>query len=349
MEDRAVAMKKEESGSDRFLNIMTNYSPIINNAEWGGTVLTYNSFARKNKFFTIMNCLNAWRKSDWVVVYQSGFPVFLFCLMNFFLRFRYVKVCSIDFQFSRPGNGLSGKLRGWVWKFIWRRVDLVICHMRYSDDLSTYFGIAESKFQYVPYKINGFEELNELSIEDEGYIFSGGYSWRDYKTFAEAMRGVDCEALIVCPKQETARVHGTDISAIQLPESVKLIEHDCDSKSWRNFIAKSRLVVIPVLKSALCSNGVSVYMSAMGMGKCVVITDCPAVRGVLQNGEECMIVPPGDPVALREVINQVLRDHSLRESLAKRGKEFAWKQGGLDEFCDRIVDTIVSRMGTGGG
>jgi len=216
--------------------------------------------------------------------------------------------------------------------------------MHYNEDLNTYFGVTESRFAYVPYKINGFEAIDELDIEDGGYIFSGGYSWRDYKTFSEAMHGVDCDALIICPKQDMARVHGTNISEIKLPDNVKLIEHDCDISSWRNFIAKSRLVVIPVSKNALCSNGVSVYMSAMGMGKCVVITDCPAVRGVLRNGEECIIVPPEDPVALRGAINRVLSDHSLRKGLAKNGKAFAWKQGGLDSFCDRIVSVITSRI-----
>jgi len=62
-------------------------------------------------------------------------------------------------------------------------------------------------------------------------------------------------------------------------------------------------------------------LEAMAAGVCVVASDVPALRELL--GAAGVLVPPGDPTALAEAIEQTLANDDLRTRLAAAGKRRA--------------------------
>ena len=78
-----------------------------------------------------------------------------------------------------------------------------------------------------------------------------------------------------------------------------------------------------------------VLAEAMAAGLPIVASDITGYRDVARNGQEALLVPPGDPAALVAAARRVLDDPALAKSLgengAKRAHDFAW-------------DTVTERM-----
>ena len=93
-------------------------------------------------------------------------------------------------------------------------------------------------------------------------------------------------------------------------------------------MAGARLVVLPISPDAISPAGIGTYILAMTLGKCAVITDFPATRGILQNGEEAIIVPMQDPVALCEAIYKAWNNDEYRRRIALKGRSYAMRLEG---------------------
>ena len=89
--------------------------------------------------------------------------------------------------------------------------------------------------------------------------------------------------------------------------------------------------------------GISAYPDAMALGKCVIISSGPAVNGVLAD-EMVIIVPPGDPRALKEAIVKAYNNPELRGKIAKKGYEYAIALGGETQFMKSIVKELYFDM-----
>ena len=55
----------------------------------------------------------------------------------------------------------------------------------------------------------------------------------------------------------------------------------------------------------------------MAAGRPLVVSDLPSIREFLRDGENALLVPPGDPEALSGAIARVLGDAGLAERLAR--------------------------------
>jgi glycosyltransferase involved in cell wall biosynthesis len=81
----------------------------------------------------------------------------------------------------------------------------------------------------------------------------------------------------------------------------------------------------------------------MACGCAVVTTDCGGVRSFARPGENCLMVPPADAVALARAIDELAGDAALRAGLAAAGVATARRYGReavLDRFC-RYVETLA--------
>jgi glycosyltransferase involved in cell wall biosynthesis len=92
----------------------------------------------------------------------------------------------------------------------------------------------------------------------------------------------------------------------------------------RDLYRRSMAVVVP-LKDVYQPTGYSVTLQAMACGKPVVLS---RIRGLwapelLRDGENCLLVPPGDKVALATAIKRLASDPELRERLGKAARTTA--------------------------
>jgi phosphatidylinositol alpha-mannosyltransferase len=63
-----------------------------------------------------------------------------------------------------------------------------------------------------------------------------------------------------------------------------------------------------------------VLLEGMAAGAAVVASDIDGYRTVARQGQEAVLVPPGDPDALRAALQRVLDDDALRGGLVAAGK-----------------------------
>jgi glycosyltransferase involved in cell wall biosynthesis len=104
-------------------------------------------------------------------------------------------------------------------------------------------------------------------------------------------------------------------------------------------MSKARFVILPVLSDVLKPSGISTYLQAMALGKCVVMSDSPATDGLIDGGE-AVLVRPGDPVALRNAISRVANDDQYRARVAAAGRAYAWSLGGEERLADDIAECV---------
>ena len=133
--------------------------------------------------------------------------------------------------------------------------------------------------------------------------------------------------------------HGSALSTNNLPSNVEIVRHDGDRKSFLEHIAGATLVVLPVLKGNISATGISVYLSAMALGKCVIISSGPAVEDVVPT-DAAITVPPEDIAALTSAIKTTLNDPNLREQAAAAGKTYALSLGGEENLYLNVLHQL---------
>lgn len=79
------------------------------------------------------------------------------------------------------------------------------------------------------------------------------------------------------------------------------------------FLSKSKIFVLPSLSECYPL----ALIEAMSVGKCCISTDCLSGKNTIAiNGQNALVVPPGDSNALSKALIKVINDSSLREKLA---------------------------------
>lgn len=92
-----------------------------------------------------------------------------------------------------------------------------------------------------------------------------------------------------------------------------------------------------------------VVLEAMASGKPVITSNLPGVRSVVTNGQDGLLVRPGDPDDLAEAIQTLLEDPGRRRAMGEQGRakveqRYTWQTigGQLEEIYQRVVGRSVS-------
>ncbi len=85
----------------------------------------------------------------------------------------------------------------------------------------------------------------------------------------------------------------------------------------------------------------NVILESMAAGVPVVTTDVGGNPELVTNGENGLLVPPGDEEQLVEALAKLVRDPSLRTQYAVRSKEFARSHFHIDEVRRRFEELYL--------
>ncbi|MCS7187805.1 MAG: glycosyltransferase family 4 protein, partial [Armatimonadota bacterium] len=84
--------------------------------------------------------------------------------------------------------------------------------------------------------------------------------------------------------------------------------------------------------------GVSVaILEAMAAGLPVIASKVGGIPEVVRNGETGLIVPPNDPKALAEAINELRKDKALCEKIGKQAQEWVREHHDARQLPDRVI------------
>jgi glycosyltransferase involved in cell wall biosynthesis len=162
------------------------------------------------------------------------------------------------------------------------------------------------------------------------------YSWKGVNTLLEAMQWVS---------GGTLRLYGGGYSTVQddLRVMERIIEKYRLSDRVRRCGFRPRfrvrwagsecsIGVLPLPNNIIgnrCNSPLKLF-DYLAAGLAVVSSDLLTVREILRHGDNGHLVPPGDPRALADGINLLLRDEAYRQAIARAGfqtvKNYSWKR-----------------------
>lgn len=88
-----------------------------------------------------------------------------------------------------------------------------------------------------------------------------------------------------------------------------------------------------------------VCAEAMAHGRAVVATAVGGLPDMVVDGETGLLVPPGDPAALRAAIDRLLADPELRQRLGTAARLRIEELCGWDRVIDRILEAYEAAVG----
>lgn len=275
------------------------------------------------------------RGKDILVLTGGTWRLVGFCLMRSLMPFSSCKVVAVDFILSRP-QGWKQTVVARVKGLLLRKVDRFILHFKDTSEYERIYGIPPAKCVFVPFKVNYWEKMSEedRSSKTEEYVFTAGRSYRDFPTFIEAMRTVDYPGLLLYEEAALLKRSATDVDLSNLPANLAAAKNEGE-QSWVDYIRRAKIVVVPLLPSTMYAPGLSLYLMAMAMNKCVIVTEGLATRGML--ADEAIIVTPRDPGAMADAISRVWNDDALRRKTAEAGRRYAERCGGESRLLEDIV------------
>ncbi len=283
----------------------------------------------------------AHRDADYAVINCSPNDLFHYCLFKVLAPFSRIRIVSLDTVLPIPrADTWRQRLALFLKRRLFRRVHLFVEYFRDTAGYERYYGIPGAKFRYVPFKINRYERVLQTPTSDEGYIFCGGNTRRDFQTLLKAVDGLPYPVRIVTMGEAVIQGHGSSLDERTLPTNVQVVRHD-GSDSFLDFIARARLVALPIKRGNISASGIGVYLASMALGKCVVISEGPAVNRVVPDGA-ALIVPPEDPAALRAALVRAYSDDAYRGIVAAAGRTYALSLGGEDRLCESVMNVLLT-------
>jgi glycosyltransferase involved in cell wall biosynthesis len=260
------------------------------------------------------------------------------------LRFKLVSVDLI----LRPPLTRADRLKTFFKKLLFSRVHRFILYFKNTDGYHRFYGIDAGRVVYVPFKVNGWEHIVSRNVHGSNgdYVLCAGRTLRDIATFVTAMRRISCPGMLLQQRREIVEAHGTKEWSGELPPNVRLVIDDSDNlETYMNFINNARLMVIPRYKYDIAPTGISTYLVAMALQKCVIISEGPGAEDVLT--DQAVVVPAGDDRMLSEQIELLWSDHERRTEIASRARQYAHSLGGEERLLSDILKISLRTLERG--
>jgi glycosyltransferase involved in cell wall biosynthesis len=180
------------------------------------------------------------------------------------------------------------------------------------DAYASYYGLDRNKLVWIPY----CTDLDETSLDvaDGDYLFTGGSQNRDYETLGRAVRGLPVTVKVAAPP-------GRIDPRCRTP-NMELLGTVPKGEFWST-LARARAVVLSLDPDVMRCPGVITYVTALRLGKCVVVNEPRGAGSYIVHGKTGLIVPARDPTALRGALERVLTDDALRHELAENARVHA--------------------------
>src|SRR5262249_50832757 len=273
------------------------------------------------------------RRSDHLVIAFELWDVAFFAMLFSFLPGKRCRLTTLDLFVGDPQPRALRFIR---WSL--RRVDRLLVYFRDTGYFERLLEVPASRFRYVPFKINGLPHILEMTPNEEGYIFCGGRSHRDFRTLFEAVKDLPYPVKVVTCSEADMNPHGSSMRGLSVPPNVEILRRDSDQRFFLDCMAGATLVVLPLVKDSQTQAGIGVYIQAMALSKCVIISSGRGVSDVLT--DQALLVPPGDPTELRSAIVRLWSDDALRAEYSQRAYRYAMPLGGEDELYRSVLAAL---------
>ncbi|HXG24620.1 MAG TPA: glycosyltransferase family 4 protein [Chthonomonadales bacterium] len=275
------------------------------------------------------------RRNNYDVIYSNGENVSIPLAALFRLarqRPRHVLI----------GHHLSPKKKRPFLRVLHPQMDAIFVYARTQYEYAQQaLGIPAWKLHLIPFHAD-HRFYHPMRVPVRNMICSAGLEWRDYPTMIEAVRGLDVEVCLAAASPWSK--HKNETAGRTLPPNVSARCYNYTE--LRQLYAESCLVVVPLYDNDFQA-GVTTLLEAMAMGKAVLVTRTVGQRDVIEDGENGVYVPPGDPAAMRDAILRLLNNPQEAARLGKNARKTIEENMTLDHWAQRIATvtrTVVSEI-----
>jgi glycosyltransferase involved in cell wall biosynthesis len=321
------------------LRIVSNM-PRLGSAELPGWRVEHQYVDATRPFVAALRMVKAAPRGGTIVVHASASRLVAVCLLGCLLPWQQWHLISVDLYLTRPA-GAIGRTVAWCKRLLLRRVDTFVVYFKDLSGYTRWYGVTEDRTRYVPFKVNSWRHIEDQPRTSDGhYVFTGGRSHRDLRTFCSAMRHVGYPGVILYYDDETMRRGGSAFDLRWVPPNVQAIRHDARADSWVKFMRGAKVVVLPTFPGIISAPCIGTYLDAMALEKGVVVSESPATRQLIS--DQALVVPAGDPISLADAIRRVWTDDGLRIKLAGRGRQYAAALGDESRLLHDILEVAGS-------
>ena len=286
---------------------------------------------------SVLSCFIRSFRYDYIVLNGSLHNALMLAFLKWIFPFNRTKIVIVDFLLATP-VGRKDSIKARLIALLLRKVSVMILYYKNTQGLQKYYRIPPEKFRYVPFKINQYELIQQVQPKDEGYIFCGGKTRRDFPTLFEAIKDLGYPVKVVTTHNDDIAQHGSYLNDQLAPANVEIVRLDGGPEAFISYMASARIVVLPI-KPDICGAGIGVYIMAMALKKCVIISSGPGAEDIL-SPDQAIIVPPGDSLSLRKAIVKAFSDSVYRSIFERNGYKYAMGLQGEE----RLLQSIVSEL-----
>lgn len=201
-------------------------------------------------------------------------------------------------------------------------------HVRYgvlsTEEVETFplvWGVDPGRVVFTPFPATLGEDTDS---RDDGHLFAGGNSLRDYDLLEDALAGTGI---------------GTRVAARWQPREAgsSIIAGPVAPERYDVLMRTARACVVP-LERRVRSAGQQTYLNAMLLGKPVVVTAAPGVRDYVEDEVTGLVVAP-EAEAMRAALLRVMdpANAAWRADLGRRAREYVLTHHRLVEYHDRVL------------
>jgi glycosyltransferase involved in cell wall biosynthesis len=217
------------------------------------------------------------------------------------------------------------------------RISRILVHSSRQLELApAELGIPRDRLALLPYHADtGYWAPQPLA--EERLVLAVGREHRDYATLAAACGDVPgLRVRVAAGSLFSPDARGSDPQGWPANFDVGFADH----AALRDLYALASVVVVPLVESNFQA-GVTTIVEAMAMARPVVVSATAGQRDIVEDGVTGLMVPPGDPTALREAVERLLADPAERRRLGAAARQAAVERFGLDVYVDRLAEHLA--------
>lgn len=333
-----MSRQREVQAPRRQLRVISNLSRL-NDPTYRTDGELYHRAWRPGGVLSLLKVFIASFRYDYILLNTEPNALLYLAALKLSVPFNRCKLVGLDLLFSSHTT-LVGRLKALIKGILLRQCHRILLYYRDTSEIVKHLRLPPLLFDYVPFKINEYEQVTSTPTWDGGYVFCGGKTRRDFDTLAKAVEGQDLAVKVVTTSNEDIAQHGSFLDEGSLPSNVEVVRLDGTARRFIELMAGARVVAIPT-KPNITGVGIGVYLMAMALGKPVVITAGPSTEGLL-TPELALIVPPEDHYALREAITRACCDEALRSRLIMNARTYALSLGDEGQLIRSIIQWLKS-------
>lgn len=266
---------------------------------------------------------------DVVVTRQALYSAVIYPLLFRLFRRKKTKLIIEGFQTNEYDNTIRSFIKYRYLQFVLPAASLITCCSR-SEILyyENKFKLNKSKFKFIPLAINFSmkkDSTNDcLKAKQSNYIICAGRTGRDYKTFFDAIRGLNIKVIVVADI--------FNIANLNIPKNVE-VKYNITIKELNKLIVGARFCVTS-LQDKLISVGQRVCLQYMACAKAQIATNVPAMIDYIKNGETGILTSQGNVEEMRNNIKYLIDNPDVCYVMGDNAKAVIDKFHLIHNFYD---------------